>query len=146
MYKTCWNFYWGYLEYVDKFGENWHLYYTLVHGHCIFLRLYIFFKISFNNVFPLSMYILFIDFQFDILWFFVCLFNIFSYSTYLAVTGLNGGTQSFYFHCGMWNLWLQYVGSSSLTRDRTQALPALGTQSLSHRTTKEFMIAHVFWC
>ena len=77
----------------------------------VYSSVYIFFKISFNNVFPLSMYILFIDFQFDILWFFVCLFNIFSYSTYLAVTGLNGGTQSSIFivacgifGCSMWDL------------------------------------------
>ena len=41
------------------------------------------------------------------------------------------------FSCAMWDLQpsLRYVGSNSLTRDRTQP-PALGMQSLSHWTIK----------
>ena len=46
---------------------------------------------------------------------------------YLAVPGLS---------YSMWNLWLQHVGSSSLTRDRTQA-PCIGVWSLRHWTTRE---------
>ena len=42
---------------------------------------------------------------------------------YLAVLGLS---------CGTRDLYLQHVGSSSLTRP-----PALGAQSLSHWTTRE---------
>ena len=40
-----------------------------------------------------------------------------------------------------WLCWsqLQHAGSSSLTRDQTQ-VPALGAQSLSHWTTREFPI------
>ena len=49
---------------------------------------------------------------------------------YLAVLGLRSGMQ---------NLSLRYVGSSSLTRDGTQA-SALGMRSLSHGTTKEVPI------
>ena len=37
-------------------------------------------------------------------------------------------------HCGMWNLNLQHVGSSSLTRDQTETSY---TGSLSHWTTRE---------
>ena len=79
---------------------------TVYSSICLYIVL-----ISFNNVLPLSMYIFFIDFQFDISWCFFCLFNIFSSFTYLAVTGLNGGIQSStfivacgIFGCGMWDL------------------------------------------
>ena len=43
------------------------------------------------------------------------------------------------FSCHAWNLCsdLQHVGSSSLTRDRTQA-PVLGAQSLSQQTTRDW--------
>ena len=57
---------------------------------------------------------------------------------YLAVPGLS---------CGMWDLQpsLRYVGSSSLTRDRTQP-PALGVHSLSHWTIGKSQQQNVLPC
>ena len=46
---------------------------------------------------------------------------------YLATPGLS---------CGFGDIYLQHVGSSSLTRHQTHA-PALGAWSLSHWTTRE---------
>ena len=53
--------------------------------------------------------------------------GVFKIFIHLAAPGLS---------CGMQDLQLQHVGSSSLTRDGTQPA-ALGVQSLSHRTTGE---------
>ena len=43
----------------------------------------------------------------------------------------------------MWDLYFRHTESSFLTRDLTQA-SALGTQSLSHWTTKEVLVAVLF--
>ena len=66
--------------------------------------------------------------------------NIFINSTlkknsYLALLGLSCGTQDLDLCCGMQVLLLWHVGTSSLTRDKTQS-PALATWSLSHWTTR----------
>ena len=49
---------------------------------------------------------------------------------YLAVPGLSRG---------IWDLYLRSGGSSSLTRDQTQA-PYTGLKSLSHWTTREIPV------
>ena len=48
----------------------------------------------------------------------------------------------FSLHCGMQNLSLWHVGSSSPTRDQTQA-PCIGARSLSYWTTKEVSRFHL---
>ena len=46
---------------------------------------------------------------------------------YLAALGLS---------CSMWDIWLSYVGPSSLTRNQSRPL-ALGAWNLSHWTNRE---------
>ena len=57
----------------------------------------------------------------------------FFYLIYLAVPGLT---------CGTLALWLQPLGSSSLTRDQTWA-PTLGMWRLSHWTTRRVWDVHL---
>lgn len=56
--------------------------------------------------------------------------DIFFKDTYLVATGLS---------CSTWKLLLWHVGSSSLTRNQTQASPTLETHSFSHWATRQVL-------
>ena len=63
-------------------------------------------------------------------------YNNFKKVIYLAVSGLSCGMQDLPSSLQHSNSSLQQIGSISLTEDRTQA-PCIGSQSLSHWTTRE---------